>query len=62
MVDHGLQCFVVGSLVSLHVALLMNSLELCVVGIVHDYHHHAWLVYQNLKSFQRKLIGVIINI
>lgn len=56
VVDHSLQSLVVGGFVDLHVALLVDPLELRELGVVNHEHHDAGLVYQNLESLKGKLV------
>ena len=56
VVYHSLQSLVVGGFVNLHVALLVDPLELRELGVVNHEHHDAGLVYQNLESLKGKLV------
>jgi hypothetical protein len=62
IIDHRDYGFVVGLLEPIHILLLVNPLQLSVLGVVNYKHHHLGLIYQNLQSLQTKLIGVVINI
>lgn len=44
VVDHGLQGFVVGGFVDLHVAFFMDALHSCVLSVVDYEHHDAGLI------------------
>ena len=62
IIDHRDYGFVVGLFEPIHILLLVNPLQLSVLGVVNYKHHHLGLIYQNLQSLQTKLIGVVINI
>jgi hypothetical protein len=40
----------------------MDSLKLCVMSVVDHDHHQPWLVNEDLKSFKRKLVRVVVNV
>ena len=62
VVDHSLQSLVVRTFVNLHVALLVDPLELRELSVVNHEHHDAGLVYQNLESLEGKLVRVVVDI
>lgn len=62
IIDHSDYGFVIGLFEPIHILLLVNPLQFSVLGVVNYKHHHLRLIYQNLQSFQTKLIGVVINI
>lgn len=62
VVDHCFQGLVVGGFVDLHVALLMDSLQSCVLSVVDHKHHDTRFIDQNLKSLQGELVREVVDV
>ena len=61
MVHHNLESFVVSLAVSQHVATAMYAAERVALEVDQESEHESRVVQETLKSFQRKLIELVVN-